>query len=203
MALGDPYVSVVTLKTHITVSTDVTDAYLTRVVGAISRSFERHCNRQFNNAGSASARHFRPATPHAVQVDDFHTTTGLVVKSDVGDDGTYETTWAATDFDLYPLDGIVDGQTGWPYRKIVAVESRTFPCNRRPSVQVTANWGWATVPTDIEQAALIQATHILGRKFSHNGLVGQGEFVFRVANRLDPDVRELLEPYRRHAVLVG
>jgi hypothetical protein len=196
MALGDPYISVDELKSHAQVADVNDDADIDRVVRAVSRSIERFTGRQFNDAGSASARQFRATRPHYVNVDDFSTATGLVVKT--GTDGTFPTT--LTDYTLEPLNGVVDGVTGWPFNR-VTLHAGSFPFGlTRPGVEITARWGWAAVPDDVFQAALIQAARIFGRRYSANGLVGQGDFIFRVSLKLDPDVEMMLAPYRRPQV---
>lgn len=205
MALGDAYCSAAELKTHMSVSDAVDDTAIGRVILSVSRWIERHCGRQFNDAGAATARTYRPCSVSLVDVDEFHTTSGLLVKTDSGDDDTFETTITSTDYVLHPLNGVVDGQTGWPYRQIRLRNGASFPTvSVGPSVQVTAQWGWAAVPSDVKEAALIQSARIFGRRYSHNGLigtVGQGDFVFGVSRQLDPDVRELLAPFVRHALV--
>lgn len=198
MALGDAYCTTGEAKDHLGIGDALDDTYLDRVTKAVTRSFIRFCGRDFNDAGSASARVFHPCDSTRVDVHEFHTTTGLVVKTDPGDDGTYDQTISSSDYTLYPLDGIVDGQTGFPYRTIRLKRGAVFPVSTvGPSVQVTARWGWSAVPDDVKQAALIQTAHVFSRKFSHNGLIGQGEFVFRVSRAaLDPDAADLLAPYR-------
>lgn len=200
MALGDPYASVAEIKAQTDIKDAVDDAYIATVASAISRQIEAHCGRQFNDAGTATARIFRPQSWNLVRVDEFHTTTGLIVKIDTGNDGTYATT--LTDYNLHPLNGVVAGVPGWPFDEVEVFGGRTLPCHTdRPGVQVTARWGWASVPTDVKQAALIQAAKIFGRRYSHNGLVGSGDFVFRVSTlQLDPDVQALLNAYVRPLV---
>ena len=196
MALGDPYLSVAQLKAHANVADVDDDAYLSTLVNAVSRSIERWTGRQFNDAGSVSARQFRAQHHQIIDVDDFSTETGLLVKT--GTDGTFPTT--LTDITVEPLNGIVGGVAGWPYDRIIAHDG-AFPARlTRPGVEITARWGWAAVPDDVYQAALIQAARIFGRRYSVNGLVGQGDFVFRVSLKLDPDVAMMLEPYRRPQV---
>jgi hypothetical protein len=103
----------------------------------------------------------------------------LIVKTDEGDDGTYETTWTiSTDFVLEPLNGRGrDGSTGWPYTKVVAVGSRYFPIwSRRPSVQVTAKWGWETTPAPVVDAVLLVAAESWKLKEAPLGVTGFGDF---------------------------
>ena len=203
MALGDAYVSTAELKAHANVQDADDDAALARVTVAVSRSIERYCGRQFNDAGTVSARVYHPATSgDYVAVDDFSTTTGLVVKSDTASDGTYATTLSASNYSAWPFNGVVDGQTGHPYREIRVHTGQGLRQNNRPSVQVTAQWGWTAVPADVKEAALIQAARVFGRKYSHNGVIGFGDFVVRVSNRLDPNVEQMLAPYRVQALVV-
>ena len=200
MALGDPYVSVAELKVHAQVADPLDDTALTSVVAAVSRSIERFCGRQFNKATTATARLYRPAAADRLLVDDFWSTSDLVIATDTGA-GTYPTTLATSDVTLEPLNGVVGGTTGFPWREIIR-HSGSFTTNQAlPSVRVTAKWGWNAVPDDVFQAALIQSARLFSRRYSTQGLVGQGEFVFRVSNQLDPDVQQLLHPYVVHALV--
>jgi len=173
-------------------------------LAAIS-SVQRHCGRTFTKATTATARTFVPESYTNCWVDDFHTTTDLVVKTDDDDDGTFEVTWTATDYVLHPLDGLLMGETR-PYCRIEAVESRWFPCrNARPNVvQVTAQWGWATLPDAVRYATLIQTHADFTRRTSPHGVAAFGEFgPVRVRGTLDPRAAELLMPYRHPKVAFG
>lgn len=202
MALGDPYISVNQLKEHVNQPVGADDEqYLATLVGAVSRQIEHHCGRQFNDAGTTSARVYRPTTDRLVIVDDFSTDTGLIVAVDNVNDGTYAKTVA--NYNLEPTNGIRHGRTGWPYNRIETFSGDLLPLHTyRPGVRVTARWGWAAVPADVVQAALIQAARVYQRRYSPGGLVGQGDFVFRVSGRPDPDVVEMLSPYT-HEPLVA
>lgn len=191
------------LKAHVGFNDSTDDTTITNAVNAVNQAIVHHCGRTFDDAGSATARVFWADTGRLVEVNDFHTTTGLVVKTDEGDDGTYETTWASTDYVLEPLNQL-DGGITVPYQRIRAVESRTFPTlGRRPRVEVTARWGWASVPADVKLAALIQGARLWKRKDSPEGVAGFGEFGVVRVNRIDPDVADLLRPYVKHWPLVG
>lgn len=203
MALGDPYVSVSQFKVYLGIGDVVDDTAVTDAVTSVSREIEKFCGRQFNDAGSATARVFRPDHAGLCQVDDFSTVTGLVVATDGGDDGTYETTWAASSYQLEPLNGVVDGESGWPWWRIRAVVGQRFPtwCVH-PPVQVTARWGWTAVPAAVKQAALILAAETFKLKDAPFGVAGYGDFgPIRV--RSNPMAAAKLAPYRRAAVLVG
>lgn len=198
MALNDPYVSKAEMKAYADITDGYDDTEITRVVSAVSRNIERFCGRQFNDAGTASARVFEPASSCLVRVDDFSTTTGLVVKSDTGNDQSYATTISASTYRQEPANGVVDGQTGHPFRRIVIYTGTPFIVNGNPTVEVTAQWGWTAVPDDVKQATMIQAARIFGRRQSVHGVIGAGDFAFRVSSRMDPDVEDMLAPYRVH-----
>jgi hypothetical protein len=162
MSLGDSYGTVAELEIRLG---QADDGRYAAALAAASRDAERYCGRQFNNVVIAAARTFQPRNRHVLLVDDFHTTTDLVIETDTGDDGTYETTWTAADYLLWPPGGLRDGVPGWPYERVTAVESLEFPCgNARPSVQVTAQWGWAAVPAAVKDAVLAAAEARLAKQ---------------------------------------
>lgn len=201
MALGDAYATLSDLKGYARLTDAADDSELTRILSGSSRAVERYCGRQFNDAGSASARVFEPIDPRVAHVDDFSTAVGLVVKIDTGDNGTYDTTLDASDFTLYPLNGVsVEGITGFAYHRIQLASTATCfrPHSSRPSLEVTARWGWAAVPDAVVHGTLILATRVLGRRSSPHGaaVVGSGDFVFRISRQTDPDVAEMLDPFR-------
>lgn len=199
--IGDPYATADELKDRLEVTDTTYDDQIDEVLGTASREIDTWTGRQFGDAGTTSARVYEPTSCGRLLVDDFHTSTGLAVAT--GTDGTYTTSWSATDWQLYPLNGIVDGMPGWPYRELVAVGGRTFPVGYgRPTVQVTARWGWAEVPYAVKQATLILAAELLKLKDAPFGVAGFGDFG-AVRIRDNPRARSLLAPYRRNPVLVG
>lgn len=201
MALGDDYGALTTLKSRLGIGDSVDNTELQNALTAASRGVETFCRRQFQR-DTATARTFRARHWWLAHVDDFHTTAGLVVATDNGDDGTFGTTWSASDYQLEPLDGVVAGQQGWPFYKLRAVETKWFPQGRRAGLQVTAQWGWAEVPEPVTEAALILAEEIFKLKDAPFGVAGYGEFG-AVRVRDNPKVARMLTPYRRDAVLVG
>lgn len=210
MAAGDAYVTVDDLSAYIGSANNLTgidisnnSGELTAACEAASRAVDHYCGRVFWDAGAVSAREFQADDPYLLDVPDFHTTTGLVVKTDETDDGTFDTTWASTDYQVGPADGVRDGTTGWPFWLIEAVESRWFPTRgRRRRVEITAQWGWAAVPDPVKQATLLLAHRLFDRSNSPEGVAGFGEFgAVRVTQR-DPDVIALLAGFRRQAMLV-
>jgi len=203
MALGDSYATVADLRSRLNITDTTDDTRLTAALSAASRGIERTCQRQFNTASTATARVYRPDSRYEAKVDDFSTTTGLIIKTDEGDDGTYDTTWDTSDYELFPLNGIQDGEVGWPYWRIRSVESRWFNTwNRRAFLQVTAKWGWAAVPAVIAESTLIVAAEMFKLKDAPFGVAGFGDYG-AVRVRENPVVGAMIKPYIREPVLVG
>src|SRR5690606_8555257 len=111
------------------------------------------------------------------ELDDVHALTDLKIETDASGDGTYETTWDAADYQLEPLNGIRDGNTGWPYFKIRAIGAKTFPVlGSQASLRVTGHFGWAAVPPDVKQACLMLAAETFKMREAPFGVAGWSEF---------------------------
>lgn len=202
MALGDPYATLAELKARFGITDTNDDSALTNALAAASRGIEKYCRRQFNDAGSASSRVYNPLSPTVCLVDDFSTTTGLVIETDTDWDGLYDTTWVNSEYELDPLNGIRDGVAGWPYWKIRAVDVTQFPNSVRTSVRVTARWGWAAVPAPVKESCLMLAEETFKMKDAPFGVAGMGEFgVIRIQD--NRRVVTMLAPYRRTATRVA
>ncbi len=208
MALGDSYATLPELKAYMFQSiqdTDVYDGTLTDALASVSREIETHCNRQFNKAAEVSVREYGPERvftirsplTHWVEVDDFWADAGLVVESGTG----YATSWTASDFTLYPRNGIVSGQPGWPFWQIHAASPALLSFGSA-GLRVTAKWGWAAVPPPVKQACLILAAETFQIKDAPFGVAGMDQFgVIRVRdNRM---AAAKLAPYRRDPIKVG
>jgi len=194
------YVALSELKSAlgITVSTD--DAFLNLAIDSAEQSINDLCGRKFSVDGSASARTYR-AQPYLCVTDDISTLTGLVVKTDTSGDGTFDTTWASTDYQVEPLNNLLK-TTPRSVNNLRAVGSYTFPVygDGLASVEVTAKWGWPAVPDSIKQAALMVSAKLYSRKSSPLGIIGMGDFGPVRISRSDPDVGHLLMDYRRAGV---
>lgn len=195
MALGDPYITGPQLATFLknTISADAPQLQAAAV--AASRWIDGYCRRQFNLAIAATPRIFDVSTDGSLLVDDIGNTT-ITVATDTSLDGTYATTWLTTDVQAQPFSAISQGR---PITSLAAVGSQRFPVVSRRAglVKVTAIWGWPAVPTEVAQAAYIQAGHLYKRRESTEGVLGFGNFgPVRVGTRIDPDVEALLADVR-------
>ncbi len=199
MAITNGYATLNELKRFVSVDVNSTahDDDLERSVESASRAIDRYTGRFFYDTGAATARVFRPEYSRWLFVGDFHTTTGLVVKTDTDYDGTYETTWAATDYQTEPLVP----KEGFPWDQLVALDSVVFPRHlRRATVEVTASWGWSAVPTDVAQTCLILAAEYWKRKDAPFGVAGFGGDGLAVRVGSDEAVLSRLRRFRRTQV---
>lgn len=177
MPLGDSYATLAELKARLSNLEDVTiyNDVLEDALDSVSREIESYCGRQFNNTDTATARTYGPdevftlregsSVSQWARVDDFYDATGLIIESGGN-------TWAADDFVLHPRNGVVDGQTGWPYCEVYAAGSLSFGTG----LSVTAKWGWAAVPAPVKQACLIMAAETFQIKDAPFGVLGMDQF---------------------------
>lgn len=177
MAIGDNYITTQELADYMSIQGTGYNARIAAVCSAVSREVEDYCHRQFNQAASATARIYRPKDRFTALVDDFFTTTGLIIATDNDDDGTFETTWVAADYSLSPLNGVRNGRTGWPWWQVDAVgfTQRFHPTNH-PNLQVTAQWGWSAVPPEVKESCLILGADTFQLKDSRLGVAGADQF---------------------------
>lgn len=192
------------VKTAMSIYDSTDDQRIELAINTASRMIEAACNRRFYQDGSATARTYVASTRICTLVDDISTTTGLIVKTDPGADGTFSQTWTTSDYQLEPLNGVIDGQT-WPYTTIRAIRSLTFPFDGPQAlVQITARWGWAAVPDPIKQAGIIQTIAVFKAAEAPFGALGLAETgILRIRTGLHPTAQALIEPYRREPVLVA
>lgn len=202
MALTHPYCTVEEVQGQLGDSAGkMSLPLLEKAINATSRAIDKYCGRRFWQDATVQARVYLPGDPCTVAVDDISTATGLVLKTDQDRDGVFETTWATSDYQLEPLNADADGGA-YAWTEVRATTgSQRFPCgHRRPTVQVTAKFGWSDVPDDVNEAAILKAVSLFRRKDAPFGVAGFGGFG-AVRIRHDPDVQALLAPYM--PVLVG
>jgi hypothetical protein len=209
--VSNEYATLDELKAHLGISDTVDDAVLTIANEAISEAINGYCGRRFWVDQQAAARVFKADDPVELNVPDFTDAQSLVVETDDNADGTYETTWSSTDYQLEPLNANVLGR---PWRQIIAIDARIWPTGvwlagspfrhasyptrlRRACVRITAKWGWPAVPASVKEAQLLQAARIFKRKDAPFGTTGSPEFgvIRMLASRLDPDTKVLLEQF--------
>ena len=194
MAIVNGYCSLADVKSSARISDNVDDGMLELAVESASRLVDSYTQRYFYNAGTAT-RLFAPQDSYVTEIDDLITLTTL----QTSDGETFDTTWQAKDYQLEPLNGVVDGLTGYPATRIRAIDDFIFTyLDGEATVRITGVWGWSATPTAVKQATVIQAARIFKRNDSPLGIAGFGEMgAVRVGTQLDPDVKQLIEAYRK------
>jgi hypothetical protein len=194
MAMTHPYASLSQVKAALRITDSVDDSLLEMAIESASRAIDQYTARNFYNAGTA-IRYYAPSDSLNVEIDDMISLSSLQTMSD--DDQVYDTTWGAGDYQLEPLNGIVDG-IAQPYNHIRAIGDYTFlTLAGEATIKVTAVWGWSAVPIQVTQATVIQASRIFKRLDSPLGIISGELGSMRVGSRLDPDVAQLVDSLRK------
>jgi hypothetical protein len=86
-----------------------------------------------------------------------------------------------------------------PFTRLRSYEDGYWPVWRgQPTVRVFARYGWPEVPDAVREATILQASRLFTRLDSPLGVAGFGDMgAMRVSRFVDPDVEQLLAPYRR------
>ena len=203
MAIVNGYATKNQIKAALRIGTaDVLDDDLIdNCAGAASRLIDGYCNRKFWQTGTAESRLFTAEDSFYCSIDDV-AGTAITVQTSNNGDGIFDVTFAVTDYQLEPLNGYLDGLT-WAFDKVRAVGDFLFPTlnsnyGSQALVKITARFGWPAVPEEVTQATIIQASRLFKRYDSPLGVAGFGDMgAIRVSRALDPDVAQLVEPYRR------
>lgn len=201
MAITNGYCTLAQIKAAARIQDSVDDSLLEMAVESASRAIDGHAGRYFYSSGTAT-RYFTADESFVCEIDDL-AGTALTLQSSSNAQRNFDVTWAVGDYQLEPTNGVVDGLVV-PYTRIRAVQNYLFPIQGGDAlVKVTGVFGWPSVPTSITQACVIQASRIFKRLDSPLGIAGFGDMgAMRVSRYLDPDVEQLVAPYRRMRNLV-
>lgn len=198
MTLVNGYCTVAQLREQLADSgTVLSTALLERAIGAASRAVDTYCDRRFWQDAAVTQRTYSPTNCHQTFTDDISTRTGLVIE--LGSDGvTFPTALASTDYTLRPPNaGVVasgDTADAYAFWEIVAMNTLFTVDPYRPTVRVTARFGWSAIPSVIEEATILKAASLFKRKDAPFGVAGFGEFGVVRITRADADVIDLLSP---------
>jgi hypothetical protein len=193
MAITNSYATLAQVKAALRITDSVDDSLLEMAIESASRLIDGYTYRYFYNAGTAT-RDFIAEDSFLTLIDDLISISELKTTDEVGSEYI---TWTPEDYQLRPVNGKQDG-LNVPYTSILAVDNLLFnKKGEQALVRVTGVWGWASVPTAVTQATVIQASRIYKRLDSPLGVAGFGDLgAIRVGRALDPDVEQLVMPYR-------
>lgn len=196
MAITNGYITLNELKQAMTIpSSDIIDDDMLEIaIESASRAIDSYTNRNFYSAGTAT-RFYTPNDSYICETDDF---SQLVSLHTLDPNSTFTIQWAVKDYQLEPLNGIVDGKAT-PFTRIRAIDDIVFQTlNGQATVKLVAVFGYSSVPIEVKQACLIQSSRLMKRLDSPLGIAGFGDMgVMRVSSRLDPDVAQLVDSYRK------
>jgi hypothetical protein len=193
MPITNGYATLTQVKAALRITDSVDDTLLEMAIESASRLIDGYTYRYFYNAGTA-VRNFAAEDSYLVNIDDLVSLSELKTTDEIGSEYT---TWNATDYQLQPVNGKQDG-LNIPYTSILAVDDKLFnTLGSQALVRITGVWGWSAVPIAVTQATIIQSSRIYKRLDSPLGVAGFGDLgAIRVGRSLDPDVEQLVMPYR-------
>ena len=206
MAIVNGYATLTQIKAYMSISDNTDNDLLEDLVESASRSIDRIANRRFYLDSSASARLYRAYSNIFVFVDDIGTTSSLVVAVDEDGNGTYSKTLTLnTD---YILDPLTSPSLNRPYTQLTMVSNTEswpiFPGitsnGLRPGVQVTARWGWPSVPDDINMACLILTADLYKRKDAPGGILGLGDLGVVRMSPIGRYVTAMVRAYKKEVI---
>jgi hypothetical protein len=193
MAITNGYCTLAELKASLDITDTIDDGILERAITSASRTIDRYCARNFYKV--TATRLYSPRDSYICDIDDLVSLTSLKTTDD--DTQTFDLTWGTADYQLEPLNGVVDGMPT-PYTRIRAIGDYTFQTlDGEASVRVQGVFGFDTIPDEVSYATIIQASKLYKRKDSPLGVISGEYGAMRVGVRLDPQVTELVDAWRR------
>ena len=195
MAITNGYCTLNEVKAslRIPVSDTIDDDLLELAIESASRDIDQATERQF--FPTDTHRFFTPRNSLVCEIDDVSSLTSI--KSGTSADGTYDTTWSESDYQLEPLNGIAGGMSV-PFDTLRAVGNYYWPSSGlEVTVRVEGTFGFATAPIAIKQATVLLASRIFKRNDSPGGVMGFGDIGVVRVSKFDPDIERLINPYRK------
>ena len=199
MAITNGYCTLAELKAALRITDSTDDTLLENAIESASRRIDGYTGRFFYQTTSTAVPMF-PYNEYLLVFDRDVATATVTIKIDSTGNGTYaQTLTQGTDYVLQPRNVPIFSR---PYESARMVGGNTFPMLTTPAfetVQVTTVWGWAAIPDDINQATILLAMRQFARLNASLGVVGFADMAITV-RAVDPDVRDLLSPYRRFGI---
>jgi hypothetical protein len=193
MAITNGYCTLQQLKDSLRITDNVDDTMLELAIETASRQIDDYCERVFYTA--SATRYYAPRDSYVVETDDIVSITTL--KTSSAADGVYDITWATTDYQKEPLNGIAGGIPS-PITHLRAVDDYLFPLqDGETTVQVVGTFGWSAIPTAIKYATLLLGSRLFKRMDSPLGVAGIGDLGVIRVSRIDPDIDALIAPFKK------
>jgi hypothetical protein len=202
LAVVNGYATLSDVKAAARITDSIDDSLLEMAIESSSRDIDAYTERVFFNTGAtAVTRVYIPENIYLLETDDIISVTSI--RSDTTGEGGFDQTWTATDYQLEPLNGIAGGIVT-PFTRIRAIGSLLWPIYEprdinagQASVEITARFGFASIPSAIKQATILASLRAYKRFESPTGVLGFSDVGVVRIGRLDPDVERLVSPYRK------
>ena len=202
MAIVNGYATLAEVKAAARITDNIDDSLLETAIESSSRDIDAYTERVFFNTGAtAVTRIYIPENIYLLETDDIISVTSI--KTDTTGEGGFDQTWATTDYQLEPLNGLAGG-IATPFTRVRAVGDYLWPIYEprdinagQASVEIVARFGFASIPSAIKQATILSSLRAYKRYESPTGVLGFSDIGVVRVGRLDPDVERLIQPYRK------
>lgn len=191
------YVSLAEVKATLSIGSGETyaDDDLQRAINAASRLVDDYTGQRFWRDALDAARVLTATSADRIDFRLPPLASLTTLRTDQDGDGTFERTWAGSEYALRPLNAPADGL---PYTHLVRRTAPVVFPTGEGRIEVVGQFGWPSVPAAVVEATRIQTTRLVIRtREAPLGVVASiGEGVgMRLLSRLDADVEVLLSPY--------
>ena len=200
MPIVNGYATLAEVKAAARITDNIDDALLELVIEASSREIDGVTERVFYSSGTAT-RVYIPTDLFLLETDDIISVTSI--KSDTTGEGGFNQTWASTDYQLEPLNGLAGGIVT-PATRVRAVGDYLWPIyeprdinSGQASVEIRGVFGFATIPVAIKQATILLSLRQFKRYDSPLGAAGFGDLGVVRVSRFDPDIEALISPFKK------
>lgn len=138
MAIAFSYVSRTDFKSRLSITTTNDDAKIDLLLQGVSQWVDKFTGRRFQPY--TATRYYTARRGSVLDLpDDLLSITTL--KHDENGDGTYEQTWASTDYHLWPYDAATD-EIPYTAIKVAPQGTRAFPAGQPKGVEIAGSWGY-------------------------------------------------------------
>lgn len=197
MAITNGYATLNQLKAAVRITDAIDDSLLEMAIESASRMIDAECDRSFFTSGTAT-RDFTPNDAYTVDTDDL--TQIVSVKIDDDGDLQYAITLQTSDYQAEPVNRLVSGNT-FPIYRLRMIGDYLLPLwGQQATVRIQGVYGFTPTPIQITQATIIQASRIYKRLDSPLGVAGFGDMGAIRVGKVDPDVAQLIRPFKKYAV---
>jgi hypothetical protein len=196
MAITNGYATLNQIKSAVRITDAIDDSLLEMAVESASRMIDAECDRNFFSSGTAT-RDYTPNDVYTVDTDDL--TEIVSVKIDDAGEGTFPITLATTDYQTEPLNQRVSGNA-FPIYRLRMIGDYLLPIwGRQATVRIQGVYGFTPVPIQVTQACVILAARYYKRLDSPLGVLGMNDLGVVRVGRVDPDIAQLIRPFKKYA----